>query len=381
MKFIPYGQQYIDNKDIKVVSDALKNNLITTGGEVIKFEKKIKNFLNTKFSITCNSGTSALFLALQSIEVKKNDIIIMPAINFIASHNVAKLFNAKIYLADVDKHSGQMSPKNVIDVCKKFNIKKVKAIITMYNGGYPFNANKFKKLKKIYKCFIIEDACHALGATYKNGKKNIKIGSCIHSDISTFSLHPLKTITTGEGGIVTTNSKKLGEKIRILRSLGIEKKNSQHWKYDVNHLGFNFRLNDFQSALGKSQLAKISKFISYRKKIFKNYQKLLGNLEEINLPKHKNIYQSAHHLFIINLKKPNITLKEKLIKFMLQNKIFLQFHYIPIYKFKVFKGKFINKNSEIYYKSAVSLPIYYGLTYKQQSYIVKKIREFFKKIK
>ena len=182
MKFIPYGQQYIDNKDIKVVSDALKNNLITTGGEVIKFEKKIKNFLNTKFSITCNSGTSALFLALQSIEVKKNDIIIMPAINFIASHNVAKLFNAKIYLADVDKHSGQMSPKNVIDVCKKFNIKRVKAIITMYNGGYPFNANKFIKLKKIYKCFIIEDACHALGATYKNGKKNIKIGSCIHSD-------------------------------------------------------------------------------------------------------------------------------------------------------------------------------------------------------
>ncbi len=378
MKFIPYGKQYIDNKDIKVVSDALKKKLITTGDHVLKFEKKIQNFLNCKFSFTCNSGTSALFLAMQSIEVKKNDIIIMPAINFVASYNVAKLFNAKVYLADVDKYSGQMSPQNVIDICEKFKLKKVKAIITMYNGGYPANAQNFKKFKKKYNCFIIEDACHALGASYKNGKKNIKIGSCAHSDISTFSLHPLKTITTGEGGIVTTNSKKLGEKIRKLRSLGIEK-NAHHWKYDVKHIGFNFRLNDFQCALGTSQLTKISKFILYRRKIFSNYHKLLSNLKDINLPKHKNIYQSAHHLFVISLKKPNYIKKEKLIKFMLKNNIILQYHYIPIYKFKVFKDKFINRNSEIYFKSAISLPIYYQLTYKQQNYIAKKIKEFFKK--
>ncbi len=378
MKSIPYGRQYIDNKDIKIVSDALKKKIITTGDQVLKFEKKIMNFLNCKFSFTCNSGTSALFLAMQSIEVKKNDVIIMPAINFIASHNVAKLFNAKIYLADVDRYSGQMSPQNVIDICKKFKLKKVKAIITMYNGGYPVDAQNFKILKKKYNCFIIEDACHALGASYKNAKKNIKIGSCTHSDISTFSLHPLKTITTGEGGIVTTNSKNLGEKIRELRSLGI-KKNTQHWKYDVKHIGFNFRLTDFQCALGASQLTKISKFISYRRKIFLNYHKLLGNLKDINLLKHNIIYQSSHHLFIITLKKPNYIKKEKLIKFMLKNNIYLQYHYIPIYKFKVFKGKFINKNSEIFYKSAISLPIYYGLTYKQQNYIVRKIKEFFKK--
>ena len=379
MKFIPYGKQHIDNKDVKVVSDALKKEFITTGDEVTKFEKKINKFLNSKFSFTCNSGTSALFLALQSIEVKKNDIIIMPAINFIASHNVAKIFNAKIYLADVDKYSGQMSPKNVIDICTKFKIKKIKAIITMYNGGYPINAENFKSLKKQYNCYIIEDACHALGASYKNNKKNIRIGSCTHSDISTFSLHPLKTITTGEGGIVTTNSKKLGEKIKKLRSLGIEKNNAKHWKYDVKYIGFNFRLNDFQCALGTNQIAKISKFISYRRKVFKNYQKLLNNLKDINLPKHNSSYQSAHHLFIITLKKPNFIKKENLIKFMYKNKVLLQYHYIPIYKFKIFHGKFINKNSETYYKSAISLPIYYGLTYKQQVYIVKKIKEFFKK--
>jgi dTDP-4-amino-4,6-dideoxygalactose transaminase len=379
MKFIPYGKQYIDNEDVKVVSKVLKSDLITSGHQVNKFEEKIKKFLNAKFSFTCNSGTSALFLALQSIGLKKNDIVIMPSINFIASYNVAKLFNSKIFLADVDKYSGQMSPENIIDICKKFKIKKIKAVITMYNGGYPDNAEKFKSLKKKYKCYIVEDSCHALGATYKYNKKDIKIGSCFHSDISTFSLHPLKTITTGEGGIVTTNSKKIGEKIKKLRSLGIEKNKMYHWKYDVENIGFNFRLNDFQCALGISQLSKISKFISFRKKIFKNYQNLLRNLKDINLPKHRNNYQSSHHLFIITLKKQSHTIKDNLIKHMLKNKIFLQYHYIPVYKFKVFNGKFINKNSEIYYKSALSLPIYYGLTYEKQKYIVKKMKRFFEK--
>lgn len=379
MKLIPYGKQKIDTSDIKAVSSALKSELITTGNEIVKFEKKINKFLNSKFSIVCNSGTSALFLALLSIEIKKNDNIVMPSINFIASHNVAKIFDAKIYLADVDKYTGQMSPENVIDICKKFKLNNLKAIITMYNGGYPFNAEKFKSLKNKYNCYIIEDACHALGASYKNNKKKIKIGSCTHADISTFSLHPLKTITTGEGGIVTTNSKKLGEKIKKLRSLGIEKNNFKHWQYNVKYLGFNFRLNDFQCALGNSQLSKISKFISYRKKVCENYHKLLNNLKDINLPNHNKNYQSSHHLFIITLKKPNLIKKENLIKFMLKNKVLLQYHYIPIYKFKIFHGKYINKNSETYYSSAVSLPIYYGITYKEQVYIAKKIKEFFNK--
>ena len=379
MKIIPYGRQYIDHKDIKSVSKVLNSELITTGSQVDKFENKIKKYLNCKYSFTCNRVTSALFLAFKSINIKKNDIIIMPAINFVASYNVAKQLNAKIFLADVDKETGQMLPRNVIDICKKFKIKRVKAVVTMYNGGYPLNAEKFKKLKDIYNCFIIEDACHALGASYKIGNKNIKVGSCFHSDISTFSLHPLKTITTGEGGIVTTNSKKIAEKVKKIRSLGIEKNLDKHWEYNVKYVGFNFRLSDFQCALGLSQLNKIFKFITHRKKIFLNYQRLLSKLKEINLPTQLKNYTSSHHLFIINLKKPNIKIKEKFIKFMLKNKILLQYHYIPVYKFKIFKGKYINKNSEIYYKSAISLPIYYELKYNEQVYIAKKIKEFFKK--
>lgn len=377
MRYIPYGKQYIDKTDIRSVLNILKGPIITTGKEVQKFEEKITKFLGSKFSTTCNSGTSALFLALQSIEVKENDVIIMPAINFIASYNVSKLFKAKIFLADVNKDTGQMSPSNVVELCKKFKLKKIKAIITMYNGGYPENAEKFKQLKKKYGCYIIEDACHAFGAKYKSKNRYIKIGSCYHSDISTFSLHPVKTLTTGEGGIVTTNSKKLDKKIKRHRSLGIKKNLKKHWSYDVDHIGLNFRLSDFQCALGISQLKKVTKFLSFRKKIFFNYQKMLKNIPNIKLPSHKKKYISSNHLFIVNLNKPNLNLKEKLIKFMLKNKIILQYHYIPIYKFKIFKGKYINKNAEIYYNSAFSLPIYYGLSNKQQIYIAKQFENFF----
>ena len=171
-KTISYGKQYIDNKDIKAVINSLKREKITTGKLVEKFEKKINNFLNCKFSVTCNSGTSALFLAFQAINLKKNDKIIMPSINFISSYNVAKLFGAKVFLADVDKSTGQMTPKDIYDCCKKFKLKKIKALVIMYNGGYPQNADKFQQFKKKLKCLIIEDACHALGAEYLIKKKN-----------------------------------------------------------------------------------------------------------------------------------------------------------------------------------------------------------------
>lgn len=379
MNLIPYGKQYIDGNDLKAVSKALLNNKITTGQQVERFEYKLKNFVKSKYCYVCNSGTSALFLAFQSIDVQKDDTIIMPTVNFISAHNVAKLFGAKIFLADVDQFTGQMTPKNINELCKRFKIKKVKAIVTMYNGGYPDNAENFKDFKRRYKCYIIEDACHALGATYKNRLKYLKIGSCAHSDIATFSLHPLKTITTGEGGIITTNSKKIANKIKILRSLGIDKNEKFHWEYEAKFLGFNFRLNDFQCALGSSQLSKISKFISYRKKVFTNYLKLLKNISEINLPAYRKKYSSSYHLFIITLKNQNYKKKINLIKFMLKHKIILQYHYKPIYKFKIFKGKFINDNSEIYHKSAISLPIYYGLKFKQQIFIAQKIKEYFSK--
>ena len=381
MKTIPYGRQYIDRQDIRLVSKALKEDLITTGRYVKKFEAKISRFLKVKYAASCNSGTSALHLALMAINLKKDDVIIMPAINFIAVYNMARLMNAKIFLADVDPFTGQMTPKNLIDCIQKNKLEKIKAIITMYLGGYPENVVEFYRIKKKYKCYLIEDACHAFGARYKYNNKKLYIGSCRHSDLATFSFHPVKTFTTGEGGIVTTNNKILADKILLLRSHGIERK-KQHWEYNVQNIGFNYRLSDINSALGISQLTKINKFISFRKKIFNIYRsklKIINNL--ISFPLYNKNHRPAYHLFIISINFEEIkSTKDKLLKFFKKAGIFFQYHYIPIYKFDLFKKK-INLNfyrgAEFYYKNSLSLPIFYNLDLRSQKKILSLMKIFF----
>ena len=383
MKIIPYGRQYIDIEDIRIVTKSLKQDLITTGRYVKKFESKFSKFFKVKYAVSCNSGTSALHLALMAINIKKNDVIIMPAINFIAVYNMARLMNAKIFLADVDSLTGQMTPKTLSECIKSNKLKKIKAIVTMYLGGYPENVIEFYKIKKKFNCYLIEDACHALGSKYLSKKGYLSIGSCKHSDISTFSLHPVKTITTGEGGIVTTDNKVFYNKILSLRSHGIIKNNKCHWKYNLSTSGFNYRLSDINCALGLGQLKKINKFINYRKKIFNIYKNELKKIINIvNLPFYK-ISKPSYHLFLIsfNFKKIKST-KDKFIKFLRKNNIFCQYHYIPIYKFKLFNQK-INLNfyqgAETYYKNTISLPIFYDLNFSLQNKIINKIKFFLNK--
>jgi dTDP-4-amino-4,6-dideoxygalactose transaminase len=383
MKTIPYGRQYVDSRDVKSVSQALKQNLITTGNYVKKFEDKISKFLKVKYVASCNSGTSALHLAFMAIDLKKNDIIIMPAINFIAAYNMAKLMNAKIFLADVDSLTGQMTPKTLLNCIKLNKLKKIKAIVTMYLGGYPENVIEFCNIKKKLKCFLIEDACHALGAKYLYNKQCFPIGCCNHSDIATFSLHPVKTITTGEGGLVTTNNKILYKRIVSSRSHGIHKDKNFHWKYSINESGFNYRLSDINCALGLSQLKKINKFLNYRKKISNIYNlELKKIINKITLPLYKRS-KPSYHLFLIsiNFKKIRST-KDKFLKFLRKNNILCQYHYIPIYRFKLFNQK-INLNSykgaEFYYRNTISLPIFYGLSIRFQRKIINKIKVFLNK--
>ena len=260
MKTIPYNRQYIDSKDIKYVSKALKEDIITTGKYVKKFEDKFIKFFQSKYVLTCSSGTSALHLAFASINLKKDDVVIMPAINFIAAYSMAKLMNARIFLADTDYLTGQMTPTTLLECIKKNKIKKIKAVVNMYLGGYPENIINFYRIKKKYNFVLIEDACHALGAKYKFKEKYINIGSCKHSDIAVFSLHPVKTITSGEGGVITTNNKILYNRQKMLRSHYIIRENKKkHWKYQINKIGFNYRLSDINCALGLSQFKKINK--------------------------------------------------------------------------------------------------------------------------
>lgn len=340
MKTIPYGRQYIDSQDIRIVSDALKKDIITTGYYVKKFENKISKFLKVKYVTSCNSGTAAIHMALMAIDLKKNDVLIMPAVNFIAVFNMAKLMNAKIYLADIDPLTGQMTPRTLLECIKNNKLKKIKAIITMYLGGYPKNVIEFYNIKKKFKCYLIEDACHALGAKYFHKKNFLSIGCCKHSDISTFSLHPVKTITSGEGGLVTTNNKFFYKKILSLRSHCIDRDKIFHWKYNISQTGFNYKLSDVNCALGLGQLKKIDKFITYRRKIFNIYKNSFNGISNSISFSLDNKNKPSYHLFLISINFKEIgSSKDKLLKFLKKNNIFCQYHYIPIYKLKLFKKK------------------------------------------
>jgi dTDP-4-amino-4,6-dideoxygalactose transaminase len=321
-------------------------------------------------------------LALIAIGLEKDDVVIMPAINFIAVYNMARLMNAKIFLADVDPLTGQMTPKTLLKCIKNNKLKRIKVIVTMYLGGYPENIIEFYNIKKKFNCYLIEDACHALGAKYLFNKNLLSIGSCKHSDISTFSLHPVKTITTGEGGLITTNNKFFYNRIISFRSHGIDKDKNFHWKYNLSKSGFNYRLSDINAALGLSQLKKINKFIKFRRQVCNYYKK---NLEQyrniISLPKYNNKNFSSFHLFIISINFKKKITKDIFFKFFKKKKINCQFHYIPIYKFN-FYNKLVKlkhyKGAEYYFRNSVSLPIFYNLNSNMLSKILDQVRLFLK---
>ena len=210
---IPYNRQKIFKEDINEVFKSLRNKLITTGPYVKRFENQIQKKIGVKYATVCSSGTAAITLAIYSLGVKRGDVFILPIINFVCASNILDKIGAKVYYADVDPSSGQITPET-LERCIKINkIKNIKAFFTMYLGGNANNVEKFFRLKKKYKCYLIEDACHALGAKYKYKNKKHYIGNCKLSDICTFSLHPVKTITSGEGGIITTNNLNIKNKI------------------------------------------------------------------------------------------------------------------------------------------------------------------------
>ncbi len=374
---LSYGRHYIDQTDLKEIKNALFSGYLSSGSYINKFENLIKKKLKVNFVSVCNSGTSALHLAYLACNLKENDIVILPAVNFVAAANLAKLMKLKFYFADIEYNTGQISPKTINDCIKKNKIKKINAIVVMYMGGYPRNIKYFDYLKKKYKCFLIEDSCHAFGSKYKIGKKNFYIGSCKHSDISTFSFHPLKTITTGEGGAVTTNKKLLNDRILKFRSHGFIKKKN-YWNYDLDFSGYNFRLSDINCALGISQLTKIDKFISKRKKIFQNYFKKLNKYKNIVKLVTPEINTSpSYHLIILQIDFQNLRInKETLIKKLMLSNIYCQYHYIPTYKFKsfnLFKHEKL-ENSETYFKNSISIPVYFSLKIEEQNLIINKIK-------
>tara|TARA_B100001540_G_C15806807_1_gene642465 strand:- start:2076 stop:3254 length:1179 start_codon:yes stop_codon:yes gene_type:complete len=382
---IHYGKQNINFSDIKKVALSLKSNVLTNGIIVKKLENNLKNYFKVKNALVCSSGTAAIHLALLSINLRKNDIVLMPAINFISAYNICKIMGAKIILVDVDKFLGQITPKTIEETIKKNNLKKIKAIITMYMGGFPENYKALYNLKSKYKFFLVEDSCHALGASTKLNNKSYKVGSCKYSDISTFSMHPVKTITSGEGGIVTTNNNKLANKVKLMRSHGLYKTKAKYWKYYSRFDGLNYRLSEINCALALNQLKRLQKFVKIRRKIYLKYKQKLKNYKNyIFFPEYKSASTSSYHLCIIHLNFENLKgRKDNFIKYLNYFNIFPQYHYTPIYRLKKLKNIKISnfKGSENYFLTALSLPIFVDLNNKMHNYVVEKIINYIKKNK
>ena len=378
---IPYGKQNIINQDIKSVIDVLKSDFLTQGPITPKFEKKLAEYCNSKYSVAVVNATSALHISCLALGVKKGDLVWTSPISFVASANAALYCGAEVDFVDINLDSYNMCvnslEEKLINAKKKGKLPKV--VIPVHLAGQSCEMKEIYELSQKYNFRIIEDASHAIGAEYLNEK----VGNCKYSDITVFSFHPVKIITTCEGGACMTNDKDLFEKLYKLRSHGIvrnqeDMENISHgsWYYEQIDLGFNFRLNDLQSALGISQLQRLDYFVNQRHEVSKFYNDTLNGIENIILPKQSKNTYSSYHLFIIRVASTDSNSRKNLFDKLRNNGIFVNVHYIPIYKQPYYKklGYKNLKNTETYYSQAISIPIYPYLKKSELKKIVSVIK-------
>lgn len=368
--FIPYGRQSIDEDDIQAVVEVLRSDYITTGPKIQEFEKLVADYVGAKYAVAVSNGTAALHLACLAAGIKEGDEVITTPITFAASANCVLYCGAKVVFADIDPVTYNIDPT---DIGRKIT-DRTKAIIPVHFTGQPCEMDEIHAIAKKYNLIVIEDAAHALGADYKGRM----IGSI--SDMTTFSFHPVKHITTGEGGMITTNDKNVYEKLKLLRNHGITRepsflhKKEGGWYYEQLDLGFNYRITDFQCALGISQMKKIDKFIEKRRSIAKRYDEAFSGLEYIVTPKQAVGCHSSYHLYVIQVK--NIPRKKAFEKLRAAG-IGVNVHYIPVYKHPYYQSHGYKdvkcENAENLYEKIISLPIYPGLTCDEQEYVIKQI--------
>ena len=381
---IPYGRQDINEADIAAVVDVLKSDFLTQGPVIPAFEKALSDYVGAKFCLATNSATSALHIACLALGVGEGDIVWTSAITFVASANCALYCNASVDFVDIDLGSGNMSLnalKIKLEQAKKMGTLP-KVLIPVHMGGQSCDMEAIAILGKEYGFAIIEDASHAIGGAYKQQK----VGSCEFSDITVFSFHPVKIITTGEGGAVFTNHEKLAKKMQLLRSHGITRDQSEMvsesdgpWYYQQIDLGFNYRITDLQAALGLSQMNRLDEFVGRRNELATQYDKLLKDLP-VFIPERTNAVHSSFHLYVIqlDLEKINKSHQEVFIQ-LRQVGIGVNLHYIPVYLHPYYQNLGFSKgycpNAEEYYSRAISIPLYSGLSNEQQDFVVKQLEE------
>ncbi|MFL0093349.1 UDP-4-amino-4,6-dideoxy-N-acetyl-beta-L-altrosamine transaminase [Tenacibaculum maritimum] len=375
---IPYGRQNIQQDDINAVVETLQNDFLTQGPKVKEFEEKFAAYVDAKYALAVNNATSGLHLAVLAMGLKEGERVITTPITFAASANCIRFLNGEVWFADIDPDTYLLSLEATRKLIESKPKGFFKGIIPVDFAGLPVDLEKFKELAMEHDLWIVEDACHAPGGYFLDSNNNKQYcGNGNFADIGVFSFHPVKHIACGEGGMLTTNSEEIFKKLSLLRTHGITKENMSEnhggWFYEMQELGFNYRLTDFQSALGITQLKKNKAGVERRNEISNAYKKAFqGKVKHQYLP--NNSY-NAHHLFVIE-----VTNRKELYDFLRNHGIFAQIHYIPVHKLPYYQSIGYDDanliNAENYYSKCISLPMYPSLTNKEQQFVIDKVLEF-----
>lgn len=378
---INYTKHYIDQKDIKQVVVSLKSNFISQGKFLKKLEQNIQSKFGCKYALAVSSGSAALHLAYKALGLNHNDYILTSTLTWVSTIDAALNCNADFDLLDIDRSTFNVDVNKLKSYLERKTIKP-KIFVPVHYAGLPCQMEEIHKICKKYNIKIVEDAAQGMGSKIN---KNF-VGNCSYSDVTIFSLQPTKSITSGEGGIILTNNKKIYQKAKMLRRHGAQKNLKYPWSEEITMLGYNYKIAEPNCALALSQLKKINKFIKLREKKFKLYQLMLTSVSKsILFQKIDYHLKSSYHLMVIKFKK-NLSLKKKklIFNYFARNKINLTLKYLPIHMNKIFKNKFKNgnfENSENFFKNSFCFPLYFSLTDKDIIKIVNCLKIIIKKYK
>lgn len=382
MKNIPYGRQEILPEDIAAVTETLLSDFLTQGPAVDKFEKDFAQIVESPYALAVNNATAGLHLAVQVLGVKPGQKVICPPISFVASANCVRYCGGEVEFVDIDPKTYCLDLAEVEKKLKKSKPGEYAGVVLVHLAGYPADVESLAALIKPYDLWIIEDACHAPGAQFQNKLGEwASVGSGLYSDISTFSFHPVKHIATGEGGMLTTQSASIYEKLKLLRSHGIERsadkmmQNDGGWYYEMQTLGYNYRMPDLLCSLGSSQLKRFEKNIQRRREIADRYDQELHS--DIMKPYRNSSVRHGFHLYVIQVER-----RKELYECLKSAGINTQVHYIPIHLQPYYRERYGRLNlpaSEKYYSQALSLPMYHGLKNSEQDRVIQAVNLFFEK--